>query len=111
MTIHHHAAKPVRPQDRINIGRLVSDYYTKQPDVSVAEQRVTFGTSGHRGSANKSSFNQAHIVAICQAVAEYRQQQGFAGPLYLGKDTHALSEPAFTSGICVLIANAIEVVI
>ena len=111
MTIHHHAGKPARPQDRINVGRLVADYYTKTPDVSLPQQQVAFGTSGHRGNANKSSFNQAHIVAICQAVAEYRQEQGFSGPLYLGKDTHALSEPAFTSAICVLIANNVPVVI
>lgn len=111
MTVHQHAGQPVRPQDRINIGRLISDYYTLQPDLSVAGQRVSFGTSGHRGSAAKYSFNQGHIEAICQAVAEYRQQQGITGPLYLGKDTHALSEPAFTSAISVLVANGIQVVI
>ena len=89
MTIHHHAGKPARPCDRINIGRLVSDYFLLIPDVNVIEQRVTFGTSGHRGNASKISFNEQHIVAICQAVAEYRTAQGFKGPLFLGKDTHA----------------------
>ncbi len=111
MTIHHHAGKPVRPEDRINIGRLVSDYFLQTPDVTIAEQKVTFGTSGHRGNASKLSFNENHIEAICQAVAEFRQAQGFKGPLYLGKDTHALSEPAFASAVAVLIANNVPVVI
>tara|TARA_R110002167_G_scaffold6326_3_gene29341 strand:- start:31556 stop:33202 length:1647 start_codon:yes stop_codon:yes gene_type:complete len=111
MTIHHHAGKPARPEDRINIGRLVSDYFLQAPDISIEEQKVSFGTSGHRGNASKLSFNQHHIEAICQAVAEYRQAQGFKGPLYLGKDTHALSEPAFASAITVLIANNVPVVI
>jgi len=111
MTIHHHAGKPARPEDRINIARLVSDYFLQTPDVAIAEQKVTFGTSGHRGNASKLSFNENHIEAICQAVAEYRQAQGFKGPLYLGKDTHALSEPAFASAISVLIANKVPVVI
>lgn len=111
MTVHHHAGKPARPEDRINIGRLVSDYFLLKPDVSCVEQKVTFGTSGHRGSAEKLSFNEYHIIAICQAVAEYRLTQGFEGPLFLGKDTHALSEPAFASALSVLIANNVPVVI
>jgi len=111
MTVHHHAGKPARPEDRINIGRLVSDYFLQIPDVNIVEQRVSFGTSGHRGAATKLSFNENHIVAICQAVAEYRQAQGFEGPLFLGKDTHALSEPAFANAISVLIANNVPVVI
>ncbi|WP_448547746.1 phosphoglucomutase (alpha-D-glucose-1,6-bisphosphate-dependent) [Thalassotalea fusca] len=111
MTVHEHAGKPVRPQDRINIGRLVSDYFNLQPNVAQATEKVTFGTSGHRGNASKKSFNEVHIVAICQAVAEYRQQQNHQGPLYLGKDTHALSEPAFASALSVLIANNVAVVI
>jgi phosphoglucomutase len=111
MTIHQHAGKLARPIDRINLGRLVSDYFLQTPNVEIAEQKVTFGTSGHRGNASKLSFNQQHIEAICQAVAEYRLAQGFNGPLYLGKDTHALSEPAFASAISVLIANNVPVVI
>jgi phosphoglucomutase len=111
MTVHHHAGKPVRPEDRINLGRLVSDYFLQQPDVSIIEQKVTFGTSGHRGAANKLSFNEHHILAICQAVVEYRKAQGIRGPLFLGKDTHALSEPAFASALSVLIANGIPVII
>jgi len=111
MSVHSHAGKAVRPQDRVNIGRLVSDYYVQTPDVKIIEQKVSFGTSGHRGNAQKASFNENHILAICQAVAEYRLSQNFQGPLFLGKDTHALSEPAFISAICVLIANGVPVVI
>ncbi|WP_435276173.1 phosphoglucomutase (alpha-D-glucose-1,6-bisphosphate-dependent) [Psychrobium sp. nBUS_13] len=111
MGIHSHAGKSARAQDRINIGRLVSDYYTKKPALSIVEHRVAFGTSGHRGSAFSHSFNEQHIAAICQAISEYRQSQQFTGPIYIGKDTHALSEPAFTTAICVLIANDVPVVI
>lgn len=111
MTVHHHAGKLARPEDRINIGRLVSEYFLKTPDVTLIEQRVTFGTSGHRGSAGKLSFNEHHIQAICQAVAEYRQEAGYLGPLFLGKDTHALSEPAFATALSVLIANNVPVII
>ncbi len=111
MSIHPHAGKLARPQDRINIAHLVSEYYQAIPDINIVEQQVSFGTSGHRGSAAKCSFNEYHILAICQAVAEYRQQQGINGPLYLGKDTHALSEPAFISALEVLIANKINVVV
>ena len=111
MSVHTFAGKPVRPQDRINIGQLVSDYFTQTPDVSLAAEQVSFGTSGHRGSASKRSFNEQHIIAICQAIAEYRQDNGINGPLFLGKDTHALSEPAFASAISVLIPNGVNVVI
>ena len=111
MSIHSHAGLPARAQDRINIGRLVSDYYVNTPDVNIIEQRVSFGTSGHRGSSFNKSFNELHIMAICQAISEYRGQQKFEGPMYIGKDTHALSEPAFSSALCVLIANGVPVVI
>ncbi|KGK00060.1 phosphoglucomutase (alpha-D-glucose-1,6-bisphosphate-dependent) [Thalassotalea sp. ND16A] len=111
MSIHSHAGKPARPEDRINIARLTSDYYLLKPDVDNPEQQVSFGTSGHRGSAAKVSFNEDHILAIAQAVAEYRSQHQFLGPLFVGKDTHALSEPAFASTISVLIANGVPVVI
>ncbi|MDO6487810.1 phosphoglucomutase (alpha-D-glucose-1,6-bisphosphate-dependent) [Colwellia sp. 6_MG-2023] len=111
MSVHPHAGKPVRPEDRINIGQLVSDYFLQVPDVAITAQRVSFGTSGHRGSSAKISFNEAHILAICQAVVEYRHEQKITGPLFLGKDTHALSEPAFASTIAVLIANGVNVVI
>ncbi len=111
MSVHPHAGKPARPEDRINIGQLVSDYFLLVPDVAITAQRVSFGTSGHRGSSAKISFNEAHILAICQAVVEYRHEQKITGPLFLGKDTHALSEPAFASTIAVLIANGVNVVI
>ena len=111
MSIHPFAGKPVRPQDRINIGQLVSDYFLQTPDVTLATEQVSFGTSGHRGSAVKRSFNEQHIIAICQAIAEYRHENAIKGPLFLGKDTHALSEPAFASAISVLIANDVKVVI
>ncbi len=111
MSIHPYAGKPARPEDRINIGQLVSDYFLQVPDVNIAAEQVSFGTSGHRGCANKRSFNEQHIIAICQAIAEYRQQNAISGPLFLGKDTHALSEPAFASAISVLVANGVNVVI
>jgi len=111
MSVHPHAGKSVRPQDRINIGQLVSDYFLQTPDVAITAQQVSFGTSGHRGCATKISFNEHHILAISQAVAEYRASQNINGPLFLGKDTHALSEPAFANAISVLIANGVNVVI
>jgi phosphoglucomutase len=79
--------------------------------VSLIAEQVSFGTSGHRGSASKRSFNEQHIIAICQAIAEYSQQNTIKGPLFLGKDTHALSEPAFANTIFVLIANGVNVVV
>ena len=109
MAIHKHAGKQARAQDRENIARLVTNYYELTPDVVDPEQQVSFGTSGHRGNANKVSFNEQHILAIVQAVAEYRQKANITGPLYLGKDTHALSEPAFVSAISVLVANGVDV--
>jgi phosphoglucomutase len=111
MAIHPRAGQTSLPEDRENIAQIVTDYYIKQPDVSIEGQRVSFGTSGHRGNAKKISFNEDHIIAICQAVAEYRTEQGYQGPLFLGKDTHALSEPAFATALSVLIANNVPVVI
>jgi phosphoglucomutase len=95
----------------VNIPRLVTAYYTERPDPSIPEQRVAFGTSGHRGSAFKQAFNEVHILAISQAICLYRQQQHIDGPLFLGMDTHALSEPAFASALEVLIANSVEVMV
>ncbi|HMN61621.1 MAG TPA: hypothetical protein PJ988_14715, partial [Anaerolinea sp.] len=89
------AGKPAPHELLVNIPRLVSDYYTQKPDPAVPEQRVAFGTSGHRGSSSAAAFNEDHVLAICQAICEYRAAQGTSGPLYLGMDTHALSEPAF----------------
>lgn len=111
MSIHPRAGKPVNASERINIAKLVSDYYTLSPDMDCQHQHVSFGTSGHRGSASNINFNQSHIVAICQAVVNYRNKHHITGPLFLGKDTHALSEPAFNSALCVLIANGVNVII
>lgn len=97
--------------DLENIPRLVSNYFQLTPDSTQAAQRIEFGTSGHRGSANKASFNQQHIWAISQAIVNYRQQNGIHGPIFVGKDTHALSEPAFASVLEVLVANDIDVII
>ena len=91
----HPLAGEVAPKSLLaNIPRLVSAYYTHQPDVSEPTQQVAFGTSGHRGSSLKNSFNQDHILAISQALCEYRTSQHIDGPLFMGMDTHALSEPA-----------------
>jgi phosphoglucomutase len=95
----------------VDVEKLLSAYWTEKPDPSVREQRVSFGTSGHRGSSFKRCFNENHIVAIIQAVCEYRAAQHTTGPLYLGKDTHALSEPAFLTALEVLAANGVEVII
>jgi phosphoglucomutase len=105
------AGKPVPEHLLVNIPRLVTTYYTLAPDPEVTAQRVTFGTSGHRGSAIASSFNEAHILAITQAVCLYRRSAGIDGPLFLGMDTHALSEPAFASAVEVLAANGVETMI
>ncbi len=99
------------PEIWVNLPRLVSAYYTHQPDPSDPLQRVAFGTSGHRGSALHNSFNEAHILATTQAICEYRKAQGISGPLFLGMDTHALSEPAFASALEVLAANGVEVML
>jgi phosphoglucomutase len=93
----------------VNLPRLVTDYYALTPDPAVKAQRVAFGTSGHRGSAFTNSFNEEHILAITQAICEYRKQEGTTGPLFLAIDTHALSEPAFASALEVLTANEVEV--
>jgi phosphoglucomutase len=95
----------------VNVSRLVTAYYTEHPDLSVAAERVAFGTSGHRGSAFERTFNEAHILAITQAICLYRQAHGIGGPLFMGMDTHALSEPAFVTALEVLAANGIEVMI
>ena len=92
----------------VNIPALITAYYSLHPDPAVVSHRVAFGTSGHRGSSFEHSFNEAHILAVCQAVSEYRAAQGITGPLFLGFDTHALSTPAFVSGLEVLAANGVE---
>ncbi|MBY5992060.1 phosphoglucomutase (alpha-D-glucose-1,6-bisphosphate-dependent) [Ferrimonas balearica] len=109
MALHPNAGTPARPSDLVDIPHLISCYYTQAPRADHPEEQVSFGTSGHRGSAFKRSFNQAHIRAITQAVVDYRQQAGIHGPLLLGFDTHALSQPAFFSAIEVLAANGVTV--
>ena len=105
------AGKPAPVSMLVNVPRLVAAYYSYRPDPGVAEQRVAFGTSGHRGSALKSSFNEAHILAITQAICRYRRAHDVSGPLYLGMDTHALSEPAFVTALEVLAANGVDTMI
>ena len=102
---------PPLPPNLVDISRLITAYYSLQPDPAVASQRVSFGTSGHRGSAFSASFNDDHIAAITQAIVEYRATQHTLGPLFLAKDTHALSEPAFVTALEVLAANDIETII
>ncbi|MHA7629604.1 phosphoglucomutase (alpha-D-glucose-1,6-bisphosphate-dependent) [Corallococcus sp. M7] len=106
---HPSAGKPLSRDLLINPDKLRAQYYDDTPDASVAEQRVAFGTSGHRGSAARRSFNEAHILAVAQALCEYRKQQGYDGPLFLGMDTHALSEPAQRTTLEVLAAHGVEV--
>ncbi|MGR2766742.1 phosphoglucomutase (alpha-D-glucose-1,6-bisphosphate-dependent) [Photobacterium ganghwense] len=111
MAIHPRAGQRAQQEDMHNIPALVANYFLIEPDVQDSQQKVAFGTSGHRGTADKGTFNQHHIWAIAQAVAEVRAANGVTGPLFLGKDTHALSEPAFTSTLEVLVANGVQVVI
>ena len=105
------AGKPAPAALLVNVAKLVTAYYTDVPDYDVVEQRISFGTSGHRGSAFSRSFNEWHVLAITQAICQYRKQQGIAGPLFLGIDTHALSEPARASALEVLAANGVEIMI
>ena len=109
--MHPLAGQPATDEMLANIPRLVSDYYTISPDPKNPAQRVAFGTSGHRGTSSARSFNEAHILSISQAICEYRQQQGITGPMFVGMDTHALSEPALVSAVEVFAANGVEVVI
>ena len=111
MKISPFAGKPADPSLLINVPRLITAYYTGRPNPSIPGERVAFGTSGHRGSALDNSFNEAHILAITQAICLYRKQQSIDGPLYIGMDTHALSEPAFASALEVLAANGVEVMV
>jgi phosphoglucomutase len=105
------AGKPADPASLVNVPKLITAYYADTPDPSVPDQRVAFGTSGHRGSAFEKSFNEWHILAISQAICLYRKQQKIDGPLFLGMDTHALSVPALSSALEILAANDVEVMI
>src|SRR4051812_7017898 len=107
MSVNALAGQPPTPAMLADIPGLVTRFYTGKPDPSVVEQGVSFGTSGHRGSSLATAFNENHILAITQAICEYRAQNGIDGPLYLAKDTHALSEPAFATALEVLAANGV----
>ncbi|MBC8164843.1 MAG: alpha-D-glucose phosphate-specific phosphoglucomutase [Bryobacteraceae bacterium] len=111
MPIHPDAGSPAKPAHLTDIPRLITSYYTGHPDPALKSQRVTFGTSGHRGCPFRFSFNESHILAITYAICQYRKDIGVDGPLFLAKDTHALSEPAFASALEVLAACGVEVMI
>lgn len=111
MKPHKLAGKPAPKSMLINVAKLVSAYYSQYPDAAEKSQRVSFGTSGHRGSSFKNSFNENHILAIAQAICDYRAANGINGPLFLGMDTHALSEPCYVTTLEVLAANGVEVMI
>jgi phosphoglucomutase len=105
------AGTPAQPSDLVDVGHLVTAYYTGEPDPTNPDQRVVFGTSGHRGSSLDNAFNETHIVATTQAICDYRAGQGYDGPLFVGRDTHALSEPAWASALEVLAANDVTVLV
>ncbi|WP_254916130.1 phosphoglucomutase (alpha-D-glucose-1,6-bisphosphate-dependent) [Pandoraea sp. PE-S2T-3] len=105
------AGKTLSPDHLVNIARLVTAYYVRIPDPEVAAQRVAFGTSGHRGVSSLATFNETHVLAVCQAICRYRSAHGIDGPLFLGIDTHALSEPAFASAMEVFAGNGVEVMV
>lgn len=109
--MHPLAGQPATDDLLVNIPRLVSDYYAVQPDHATLSQRVAFGTSGHRGTSTNGSFNEAHILAVSQAICEYRRGQGIEGPVFVGMDTHALSEPALVSAVEVFVGNDLDVII
>ena len=106
---HPRAGQPALPEDLIDVDAVIGAYYDLTPDPSNPDQQVVFGTSGHRGSSLDTAFNDLHIAATTQAIVEYRASQGITGPLYIGKDTHALSKPAWTTAIEVLLANGVAV--
>jgi hypothetical protein len=103
------AGRPARPDELVDLEALTTAYYARRPDVTEPSQRVAFGTSGHRGSSLDSSFNEDHILATTAAICAYRRGQGTNGPLFMGRDTHALSEPAFVTALEVLVADGVDV--
>lgn len=105
------AGQPAEPRDLVDVAHLITAYYTLHPDAENVDQQVVFGTSGHRGSSLRTAFNEDHILATTQAIVDYRREQGFDGPLFLGRDTHGLSEPAWASAIEVLVANDVHVTV
>ncbi len=111
MSANPRAGQPAQPEDLIDVAHVVTAYYTRRPDPEDVAQQVAFGTSGHRGSSLDTAFNEAHILATTQAIVEYRAAQGITGPLFIGRDTHALSEPAWASALEVLAANDVVAMI
>ncbi|HTJ34302.1 MAG TPA: phosphoglucomutase (alpha-D-glucose-1,6-bisphosphate-dependent) [Dactylosporangium sp.] len=111
MSVHPRAGQPAQRSDLVDVPRLITSYYAEHPDPADPAQQVAFGTSGHRGSSLRGSFNEDHIVATSQAICDYRAAQGYTGPLFLGRDTHALSEPATVSALEVFAANDVTVLI
>jgi phosphoglucomutase len=109
MSLSERAGKPVDPASLVDIDALLAAYYDRRPDVSDPAQRVAFGTSGHRGSSFRGAFNEAHILAITEAICRYRSSRGYDGPLFVARDTHALSEPATRTALQVLVANGVDV--
>ncbi|MDN5790131.1 MAG: phosphoglucomutase (alpha-D-glucose-1,6-bisphosphate-dependent) [Micrococcales bacterium] len=111
MSIHPRAGQVAHPKDLVDIDALIGAYYDRHPDADNPDEQVVFGTSGHRGSSLRTAFNEDHILATTQAICEYRASQGVDGPLFIGRDTHALSEPAWTSALEVLVAGGVEVMV
>lgn len=111
MSAHERAGQPALAEDLVDVSRLITDYYTLQPDPDDPAQQVSFGTSGHRGSASDAAFNDSHIAATTQAICEYRAGQGITGPVYMGRDSHALSEPAHATALEVLAGNGVQVLV
>ena len=105
------AGKPAPKELLVDVARLQKEYFERRPDLDNPNELVSFGTSGHRGSPLRGTFNEAHILAITQAICEYRHEQGTDGPLYMGKDTHAVSEPAQRTALEVLAANNVDTII
>ena len=111
MSVDPRAGQPATQSMLANVPRLVAEFFTRQPDPAARDERVSFGTSGHRGTSLRGAFNEQHILAITQAIVEYRRDQGYDGPLFLGIDTHALSEPALETALEVLAANQVDVMV
>src|SRR5262245_43503343 len=111
MAIHPFDGKPASQDRLVDVDRLRREFYDRTPDIADRSQRVAFGTSGHRGTSLAGTFNEAHVLAITQALCDYRRQAGTGGPLFIGKDTHALSQPAFETSLEVLAAHGVDVMI
>jgi phosphoglucomutase len=109
VVLDERAGQPADPASLVDIDALIGAYYDRRPDPSDPAQRVAFGTSGHRGSSFRNAFNEAHILATTEAIHRYRVQRGYSGPLFLGRDTHALSKPATRTALSVLVDRGVDV--